>query len=180
MSTINENTNPVSAVLHAVTGGKFRVRLTTDEGPGRRDGYVLDDSDNIIGSASDATYNGRGFAVHTKPYAGYVPEEDIIFVQTREQMEQEVREIVDSYSKSITPEKQRRVRELLALLNASICRTCSKKYDKNKTRADIQGFCSAKCQHQKAKECGYKKSGIQSEFNALKMKGQVGSVHVIR
>lgn len=78
------NASPVSAVAYAITGGKFRVRLTEDNGPGRRWGQVLDNDNNVIGEASDYTYRGKGFAVHTKPYAGYVPENQIIFVAAEE------------------------------------------------------------------------------------------------
>jgi hypothetical protein len=80
MATIKADTDSVTAVWHSILGGKFRVRLTQDNGPGRRYGFVLDDNDNIIGSAQDTTYGGRGFAVHTRPFGGFVPMEQIEFV----------------------------------------------------------------------------------------------------
>ncbi len=79
--TISSNTNCVSAMRHAVLGGTFRVRLNEDRGPGHRWGEVLDDAGNVIGSAQDYTYGGSGFAVHTRPFAGYVPTHQIEFVE---------------------------------------------------------------------------------------------------
>jgi hypothetical protein len=81
MATINADTNSVEAVWFSLLGGKFRVRLTDDNGPGRRYGQVLDDAGNQIGDASDSIYGGRGFAVHTRPFGGFVPEEQIEFVK---------------------------------------------------------------------------------------------------
>lgn len=79
-TTISANTSPVDAVFHSVLGGKFRVRLTRDNGPGRRSGEVLDDAGNRIGDASDYIYGGRGYAVHTRPFGGFVPESQIVYV----------------------------------------------------------------------------------------------------
>lgn len=79
-TTISADTDSVSAVFHAVLGGRFRVRLYRDNGPGHRSGHVLDDAGNRIGDAHDYIYGGRGFAVHTRPYGGYVPAEQIDFV----------------------------------------------------------------------------------------------------
>ena len=59
----------------------IRVRLIDDRGPGRRSGDVLDDTGKVIGSAHDYPYDGRGYAVHTKPFAGFVPESDIEYVE---------------------------------------------------------------------------------------------------
>lgn len=42
---------------------------------------VLDDAGNVIGSASDYIYSGSGFAVHTRPFGGYVAESQIEFVR---------------------------------------------------------------------------------------------------
>lgn len=80
MATIQEKTDSVTAVFHALLGGMFRVRLTEDRGPGRRHGEVLDDAGNVIGSAADYIYGGKGFAVHTRPFGGYVPCDQIQFV----------------------------------------------------------------------------------------------------
>jgi len=81
MSTISKDTNSVIAVWHAVTGGKFRIKLRDRKAkPGQREGSVLDDAGNVIGSASDYIYGGSGFAVHTRPFGGYVAENQIEFV----------------------------------------------------------------------------------------------------
>lgn len=81
MATIQDTTNPVQAVWHACSGGRFRVKLRDKRAkPGSRGGYVLDDAGNVIGDASDYIYGGRGFAIHTKPFGGYVPDDQIDFV----------------------------------------------------------------------------------------------------
>lgn len=83
--TITNETNPITAVWHSITGGKFRVRLTIDkynsDQPGKRYGDVLDNDGNRIGDASDYIYGGRGFAIHTRPFGGFVPLEQIEFVE---------------------------------------------------------------------------------------------------
>lgn len=81
MTTIRTDTNPVGAVMFAVLGGTFRVRLTegTPDKAGRS-GHVLDDSGAVIGSAHDLTYGLRGFTVSTSPFAGFVPTRQIEFV----------------------------------------------------------------------------------------------------
>lgn len=63
------------------------------------------------------------------------------------------------------------------------CRTCKKEYYEHKSRADLKGFCTARCQHEKAALFGYKKSKkpgwtTHSEYEALKRVNQVGSVVV--
>lgn len=84
-TTIDANTDSVSAVWYSLLGGKFLVKLEDPEvTPGSRIGSVVDANGNTIGSAQDYTYAGRGFAVHTKPYAGYVPCEQIVFVHELE------------------------------------------------------------------------------------------------
>jgi len=73
--------NPVQMVIYSLKGGKFRVRLSDSSAkPGRRQGHVLDENDNIVGDASDAIYSGRGFAIHTAPFGGFVPAEQVEFV----------------------------------------------------------------------------------------------------
>lgn len=82
MGTINATTDSVSAVVHACMGGKFRVRLEDPKAkPGSRWGDVLDDNGVRIGDASDYIYGGRGFAIHTRPFGGFVSEEQIEFVR---------------------------------------------------------------------------------------------------
>jgi hypothetical protein len=61
--------------------GKVLVRLTNKRAkPGHRHGVVLDTKGNIIGDAQDYTYGGSGFSVFTTPFAGYVPLDNIVFV----------------------------------------------------------------------------------------------------
>jgi hypothetical protein len=59
-----------------------------------------------------------------------------------------------------------------------VCRTCAKHYNLGDSRADLQGFCSAQCQHKKAKSFGYKKGVIGSEYATLKKHDAVGSLYV--
>ena len=68
-------------------------------------------------------------------------------------------------------------------MSLCICRTCKKKYDGNKARGDWRGFCSNKCQHEKAKELGWspakEKSGkCRPEYKILKGAGEIGDVPV--
>jgi hypothetical protein len=81
MPTLDSDTNSLAALLFALGGGKFRVRLEDPNArPGSRRGAVLNDTGESIGEAADGTYDGAGFAVHTKPFAGYVALEQIEFV----------------------------------------------------------------------------------------------------
>jgi hypothetical protein len=59
-----------------------------------------------------------------------------------------------------------------------ICRTCKKEYDEFKARGDYTGFCSAKCQHEKAKQLGYRKGQKKSEYYVLDQANCVGSIPV--
>lgn len=82
MTTINATTDSLTATVHAILGGKFRLRLRNPRArPGQREATVLDDSGEEIGEAYDSTYGGAGFAVHTKPFAGYVALDQIEFVR---------------------------------------------------------------------------------------------------
>lgn len=74
--------NSMETVFGIISGSlKIRVRLEDAKAePGRRYGYVIDANDAVIGDASDRIYGGRGFAVHTAPFGGYVPSEQILFV----------------------------------------------------------------------------------------------------
>lgn len=82
MTTIKSDTNSFAAVLFAVGGGKFKILLDEPDAlPGNRYGKVLDDDANVIGGAYDSIYQGRGFCVHTKPFAGFVGLDQIEFVQ---------------------------------------------------------------------------------------------------
>lgn len=99
---------------------------------------------------------------------------------TRDEMISELREIEGSYSCDITSEKQKRARYLVIQLQRAKCRCCGKEYNFTKSRAEYQGYCSASCQHKKAKALGYRKSSGEREFEALKRRGEVGTVFVIR
>ena len=73
MTTIKVETDPLAAVFFAVAGGKFRLKSAED-------GFVkvLDDDGNIIGSAYRIYPDG--YAVETAPYAGYVADSQIEWV----------------------------------------------------------------------------------------------------
>ena len=71
----------VEAVLQAVSGCKFRVRL--DEGGLNvryPSGRVVNAAGEPIGDASSYTYGGGAFAIHTREYAGYAPFDQCEFV----------------------------------------------------------------------------------------------------
>src|ERR1019366_1567192 len=61
-----------------------------------------------------------------------------------------------------------------------VCRNCPKVYDQNNSRADYMGYCSMKCQHEKAKKLGYKKSNERlsntSEWHYLHDRQVIGRV----
>lgn len=56
-----------------------------------------------------------------------------------------------------------------------LCRNCGKEYNSLKARGDWTGFCSAKCQHEKAKKLGYRK-GKNSEYDILNRHQCIGDV----
>lgn len=93
---------------------------------------------------------------------------------TREQATEELRQIGGSYAHEITKEKQRRARVLINALNQCKCRNCGIIYDRTKARGEYKGFCSAKCQHTKAKQLGYRKGKSLSEFQILKKAKCIG------
>lgn len=64
------------------TDNRIRIHLTDNDGPGRRFGNVVDQQGNTIGSAHDYIYGGRGYAVHTERFGGFVPDNDrcIVYV----------------------------------------------------------------------------------------------------
>lgn len=57
-----------------------------------------------------------------------------------------------------------------------LCRNCQKQYQEMKSRADLKGYCTMKCQHAKARELGYRPNGIQSEYEVLKSYNAIGSL----
>jgi hypothetical protein len=44
----------------------------------------------------------------------------------------------------------------MPVFNQALCRKCGRAYDPNKTRADWRGYCSMACQHQMARDLGYR------------------------
>jgi hypothetical protein len=73
--TISEDTNPVAATLHCATGGKFIFHNNEED-----DFHdVLDNEGNVIGQGYRGPYVS-GFAVHTKAFAGFVDEAQIVYV----------------------------------------------------------------------------------------------------
>lgn len=97
----------------------------------------------------------------------------------REKLRDELREIEGSYTHEITKEKQRRARQIINLLNQCQCRNCGTSYDRSKSRAEYKGFCSAKCQHEKARKLGYRKGKDRTEFQVLKGNECIGDDPVI-
>ncbi len=94
-------------------------------------------------------------------------------MNTRAALTEELRLLEGSMSR-LSREQLARVNQLHSILQQCKCRQCGKLYSMALSRADLQGFCSAKCQHAKAKACGYRKGG-RSEYNCLKAHGEVGS-----
>jgi len=69
--------------VFGIISGSLKIRVKLEDPSaesGRRYGYVLDESGNVIGDASDRIYGGTGFAVHTAPFGGFVPTDKIVFV----------------------------------------------------------------------------------------------------
>lgn len=92
----------------------------------------------------------------------------------REKLQDELREIEGSYTHEITRDKQKRARQIIRILNNCRCRNCGKEYDRNKSRAEYKGFCSAKCQHVKAKQLGYRKGRHTGEYEVLRAAKCIG------
>lgn len=57
-----------------------------------------------------------------------------------------------------------------------VCRNCRKNYDPKKSRADWKGYCSMKCQHEKAHKLGAR--DIKDEYRVLKSANEIGEVYV--
>jgi len=74
--TIHNDMNPLAAVYYWLFGGRFVLRYYSDC---RDCAMVLDENKNTIGEAH-AMRTG-GWAVHTKPFSGYVPSSQIVFVE---------------------------------------------------------------------------------------------------
>lgn len=82
MLDLTNSSNAHYAVVLSCLGRlKFMVKLDNPNAePGRRYGYVLNESGEIVGDASDWMYCGLGFAIHTAAYGGFVDTENIVFV----------------------------------------------------------------------------------------------------
>jgi hypothetical protein len=76
--TTNEDTCPFAAMLHSIFGGKFLLHHYSDC---KDTAMVLDSDGNIIGEAYTLRSHPRSWSIHTKPFGGTVPEEQIIFVE---------------------------------------------------------------------------------------------------
>ena len=74
-TTITDDTSPTAAVYFAILGGKFYLRRV-DWSPNIAD--VLNDSGEVIGSAHRIYSNS--WAVHTKPFGGFVPDSQVVYV----------------------------------------------------------------------------------------------------
>lgn len=80
MTTISKDMTALEGVFFAIGGGKFKVRLYERKGSRYRSGVVLDNEGNVIGSASDYTYGGAGWAIHTPMYAGHASLDQVVIV----------------------------------------------------------------------------------------------------
>lgn len=81
MSYVNPKADSATVLWQTLLGSKWRVRLSDPTAePGRRSGQVVDADGEVIGDASDYTYGGCWFAVHTPAYGGVVAVDQIEFV----------------------------------------------------------------------------------------------------
>lgn len=103
-----------------------------------------------------------------------------VIMPTRQELTDELRRIEGSYERDITRKKQKRAQEIIAILRKALCRTCGVEYDFTKARGEYKGFCSAKCQHAKARELGYRKGGTRSEYQVLKAAHCIGNNFVTK
>jgi hypothetical protein len=99
---------------------------------------------------------------------------------TRQEMIDQVRILEDRYHTTQSRETYREMQALCRQLNRCICRNCGKEYDNQKARGDYRGFCSAKCQHEKARELGYRPSKGHREYGVLKSANMIGDDTVIK
>ena len=75
-TTLTGTENALEGVYFSVLGGTFKLKKTTVDGYTFHD--VVNDDGQVIGSAH--RIYSDGWAVHTKPYAGYVPDSQIVMV----------------------------------------------------------------------------------------------------
>lgn len=97
---------------------------------------------------------------------------------TRAEMLEELRNLEGAWEWDKKPGHKQRVRKLAEMICLCVCRSCGKNYDNRKARGDYKGFCSAKCQHEKAKKLGFRKGKGRHEYDVLKRHGQIGDVPV--
>jgi len=74
--TITNETDSVTAVWHSLTGRKFFLRIDPNISETFAD--VIGENGEVIGSAS--RIYSDGWAVQTRPFGGYVPDEQCIIV----------------------------------------------------------------------------------------------------
>ena len=60
------------------------------------------------------------------------------------------------------------------------CRNCNREYDPIKSRAELKGYCSAKCQHEKSRTLGWRKRNKETESRFLRRHNAVGDKVVIK
>lgn len=99
---------------------------------------------------------------------------------TRKDVDAELHILQDLLSNNTaTRLQQARFGYLCKLWRECKCRECGNVYDNSKARGDLKGFCSAKCQHVKARKCGYRKNGTRSEYDVLNAARSIGDVHTL-
>jgi hypothetical protein len=70
---------PALAQVHlALFGGKYLLRIIDPANPTY--GEILSPAGTVIGMATRSCYGLRGWAVHTKAFGGFVPNEQIVLV----------------------------------------------------------------------------------------------------
>lgn len=96
----------------------------------------------------------------------------------RQQYIDEFRQL-EGVMEPISREQKQRMAWLVREIRRCHCRNCGGEYDSAKSRGDYKGFCSAKCQHAKARYLGFRpKKG--SEYQVLKSAGCIGDLHVVQ
>jgi hypothetical protein len=101
-------------------------------------------------------------------------------VPDRAMLQEELRILEDKFHHhGLSRDENHRRLFITGLLRQCVCRHCNKVYDNQKARGDWRGFCSAKCQHARAKWFGWRPKGSVSEYTALKNAKCIGDVYVI-
>ncbi len=84
------------------------------------------------------------------------------------------------HTSNLLPEQNKRLLAIIQELHKCICRKCRKIYKEDKSRAEYKGYCSAKCQHERACELGFRKTQNKTEYDTLVRAKAVGSDYVIK